>query len=59
MKNFVKSFIKNNEGAAAAEYALILGVVGVAIVAGGLALGTSIEKSLTDSGTYIEGKTLK
>jgi pilus assembly protein Flp/PilA len=58
MKKFFKAFIADNSGAAAAEYALILGVIGAGIILGALALGGSIKTSMTNSGKTIEGKAL-
>ena len=47
MTNFIKSFLTDTSGAAAAEYALILAVVGsvIAVAAGALAvaIGDSID----------------
>jgi pilus assembly protein Flp/PilA len=49
MKNFIKTFLSDNSGAAAAEYALILAVVGgvIAVAASGLAtaVGNSINRA--------------
>ena len=42
MRNFITSFLRDESGAAAAEYALILAVVGVAISAAAILLGTNI-----------------
>lgn len=54
MKNFIKTFLTDTSGAAAAEYALILAVIGGGIVAGALYLGTSITASLNDAGGYLQ-----
>ena len=54
MKTFLKSFLADESGASAAEYALILVVVGVAIITGGLALGNSIGSAMTNAGECIE-----
>ena len=53
------AFLKDESGASAAEYALILAVIGAGIVAGALFLGGSIGNSLNSAGTYIAGKSLK
>ena len=45
MKIFLR-MIKNDSGAAAAEYALILAVVGSAIALSAIALGTAINTSI-------------
>jgi pilus assembly protein Flp/PilA len=54
MKTFLKSFIADESGASAAEYALILVVVGVGIVAAGIALSGSIEGAMCDAAGVIE-----
>lgn len=46
MKTFIKNFLADESGASAAEYALILAVVGVAIGAGALALGQNVGLSI-------------
>ena len=46
MKTFLKTFVKDDAGASAAEYALILAVVGVAIGAGALALGNQVKTAI-------------
>jgi pilus assembly protein Flp/PilA len=53
MRNFIKSFICDESGAAAAEYALILAIVGAGIaVAAGL-LGTAISTAINSATTAI------
>lgn len=53
MKNFLKNFVRDESGASAAEYALILAIVGTGIaVAAGL-LGTAIQTAITDATTAI------
>lgn len=56
MKNFIKTFLTDNSGAAAAEYALILAVVGgvIAVAASGLAtaVGNSINRAATTVNSY-------
>lgn len=42
MKTFLKTFLNDESGASAAEYALILAVVGVGVGAGALVLGDNI-----------------
>ena len=54
MVKFVKSFVMDESGASAAEYALILAVIGSAIVVGALALGTEIGAALTEASTCIK-----
>jgi pilus assembly protein Flp/PilA len=53
MKTFIKSFLADESGASAAEYALILVVVGIAIVAGGFALSTAIGGAMTKAASCI------
>jgi pilus assembly protein Flp/PilA len=57
MKTFLKSFLRDESGASAAEYALILVVIGIAIVAGGLTLAGSIGKAMSDTAGCIENGT--
>ena len=49
MKSFLKTFLNDESGASAAEYALILAVVGVAIGAGALVLGENVATSINNS----------
>lgn len=53
MKTFLKSFVADESGASAAEYALILAVVGGLIVTAGLALSSAISTKMTDTATCI------
>jgi pilus assembly protein Flp/PilA len=46
MKNFLKTFLADESGASAAEYALILAVVGVAIGGAALLLAGTIEDAI-------------
>jgi pilus assembly protein Flp/PilA len=57
MKNFLKSFLRDESGASAAEYALILVVIGLAIVAGGVTLANSIGEAMSDAATCIDNGT--
>jgi|RhiMethySRZTD1v2_1073278.scaffolds.fasta_scaffold822636_4 pilus assembly protein Flp/PilA len=43
-----RHFRKNESGAAAAEYALVLAILGAALTFGALALGTAITNSIDD-----------
>jgi pilus assembly protein Flp/PilA len=54
MKTFLKSFLADESGASAAEYALILVIVGVGIVAAGLTLAASIEDAMDDAAKCID-----
>jgi len=57
MKAFLKTFLKDESGASAAEYALILAVVGVAIVTAGIALSDSISGVMNDTADCIDAGT--
>ena len=46
MKTFLKTFLTDESGASAAEYALILAVVGVAIGAAALGLGQQVKTAI-------------
>ena len=54
MTNFLVGFAKDESGAAAAEYALLLAIIaaGIAIAAG--VLGTAISGALNDAATCID-----
>lgn len=56
MINFTKSFITDENGASAAEYALILAIVGTGIAAAAIVLGTSITDAMNKSSACIAGK---
>lgn len=53
MKTFLKSFLADESGASAAEYALILVVVGVGIVAGALLLSDAIGDAMSGAASCI------
>jgi pilus assembly protein Flp/PilA len=57
MTHFFKTFLSDTSGAAAAEYALILAIVGSAIAVAALALGTSVSTAITDASTCIDDPT--
>lgn len=46
MINFLKTFVRDESGASAAEYALILAIVGVAIGAAALTLGGNVRAAI-------------
>lgn len=56
---FVKTFLRDDSGASAAEYALILAIVGAAIALAAITLGTTIGGALNEASTCISsnGKT--
>lgn len=47
MKTFLKSFMLNESGVSAVKYALLLAVVGVALVSGALALFDAIDGAMS------------
>ena len=47
MTKFLNAFLRDESGAAAAEYALILGIVGAAIGTAAFALGGEIWEAIT------------
>ena len=53
MKTFLKSFIADESGASAAEYALIIAVVGVGVGAAALFLGANVEEAIAGAGEDI------
>jgi pilus assembly protein Flp/PilA len=52
MKTFIK-MLKDQSGASAAEYALILAIVGTAIALAAILLGTTISDAMNDASTCI------
>nr|ALS91201.1 Flp/Fap pilin component [uncultured bacterium] len=56
MKTFIR-MLKDESGASAAEYALILAIVGAGIAAATLTLANSITKALTSAATCIDDGT--
>ena len=52
MTKFV-SFLRDDSGASAAEYALILAIVGVGIVAAAITLQGAISKAMSDAASCI------
>ncbi|HMS20824.1 Flp family type IVb pilin [uncultured Sphingorhabdus sp.] len=53
MRKFVTSFLRDDSGASAAEYALILAIVGAGIAVAAIALGGAIGGALNDATTCI------
>lgn len=51
--SMIKAYLKNEDGASAAEYALILAIVGTAIAAAMLLLGTTIATAVDSAATCI------
>lgn len=54
MKTFLKSFLNDENGASAAEYALILAVIGSVIAIAALGLADSIGGAMDDTAACIE-----
>ena len=53
MTKFFRDFMRDETGAAAAEYALILAIVGAAIAFAAIFLGGQIATAVNDAGTCI------
>ena len=53
MVKFVTSFLRDDSGASAAEYALILAIVGSAIAVAAFTLGTTIANAMNDASNLI------
>ena len=54
MVKFVRSFLLDDSGASAAEYALILAIVGSAIAVAAITLGTVISNSMNAASNTIK-----
>ena len=54
MLKFVKTFVSDESGASAAEYALILAIIGSAIAVAAITLGTVISNSMNSASTTIK-----
>lgn len=57
MTKFIRNFVRDETGAAAAEYALILAVVGGLIGTAAFALGGAISDAIEDTTTCLEDTT--
>jgi pilus assembly protein Flp/PilA len=55
MTTFIR-MLKDESGASAAEYALILAIVGAAIALAAIALGKTIANAMNDASTCIQDK---
>jgi pilus assembly protein Flp/PilA len=53
MKTFLKTFLVDETGASAAEYALIIAIVGVGIGAAALSLGANVQAAIGDASTDV------
>jgi pilus assembly protein Flp/PilA len=56
MKTFIR-MLNDQSGASAAEYALILAIVGTAIAVAAVTLGTSIAGAMNNAATCIDNRT--
>ena len=54
MKNFLKNFVRDESGASAAEYVLILAIIGTTIAAGSIALGNAIGGAMDEAAGVID-----
>lgn len=52
----IVSFLKDESGASAAEYALILAIVGAGIAAAAIVLGTAISDAMSSAATCISSQ---
>ena len=57
MTKFITKFFRDENGAAAAEYALILAIVGAGIAGAAIALGTAITDAMDEASDCIDGTT--
>jgi pilus assembly protein Flp/PilA len=55
MTKFFQNFVCDETGAAAAEYALILAIVGAGIAVAAAALGTAVSGAMHNAATAING----
>lgn len=53
MTNFMRAFVRDDTGAAAAEYALILAIVGAGIAGAAYFLGKAISGSMVTTATTV------
>jgi len=53
MSNFLANFVRDDSGAAAAEYVLILAIVGAGVAGGAWYLGNKITVALTKTGDLV------
>lgn len=58
MWNFFSNLINDETGASAAEYALILAIVGVGIAVAATTLGTNIKNGMNKASSCISGVTV-
>lgn len=56
MSKFIRDFVRDDSGAAAAEYALILAIVGAGIAFAAYLLGQNVSKGITGAANMICGQ---
>jgi len=56
MKNWIKAFLKDEEGATATEYAVMLALIIVVALGAISALGTRVEQAFTDTSDALEAE---
>ena len=56
MMKILKALKGNKSGASAAEYALIVAVLGGFVVVGATNFGTSLQGAMTDTGTALDAE---
>lgn len=54
MTKFFADFLRDESGASAAEYVILVGVLGALVAGGTFLFGTSLKTALTDQGAAIE-----
>ena len=54
MKKFINAFIRDESGASAAEYALILAIIGVGMAGAALALSLQIQGAMNEAADEIQ-----
>lgn len=59
MKNLLNRYIKDESGATAIEYVLILGLISLAIIVGANLLGTNLNTKFTDVAGEVQGVDLR
>jgi pilus assembly protein Flp/PilA len=53
MKTFLQTFLRDESGASAAEYALIIAIVGVGIGAAALVLGANVKAAISGAASDV------
>ncbi|MHC5540097.1 Flp family type IVb pilin [Singulisphaera rosea] len=53
MKEFFKHLISDEEGATMVEYALMVGLIAIVVIAGATLLGTNINSKLNSAATSV------